>query len=122
MRRIYPAIGWAIILFGLFHSLAATKIFSELSERALWFVSGGLAMMLVGGLNLLNHRYGAAAPGVQRVCVVANVVMTIFAITAGIVSRASVAQLVVVGALFVAATLLSLLRRTAAASIARDDD
>jgi hypothetical protein len=118
MRRIYPAAGWAIILFGLFHGLAATKIFEELSERALWFVSGGLAMMLVGALNLLNHRYGAMAPGVQRVCVAANVVMTIFAITAGIVSRANLGQLVVVGALFVAATLLSLFRRTAAAPTA----
>jgi hypothetical protein len=71
--------GWAIVLLGTLHMFAATTLFSGLTGAAMWFVSGGIAMVLAGALNLLNHACGAIAPGLRRVCMGANIVMTVFA-------------------------------------------
>lgn len=112
MRRTYLLIGWGIVLLGTIHMLAATRIFSELTARALWFVSGGIAMMLLGAQNLLNYAYGANAPGVRRVCVAGNLVMTIFGITAGVVTNANVAEFATVVGLVGGATALSMSGRS----------
>jgi len=37
-------------------------------ERAVWFASGGLFMVLVGALNLLRLSYASVAPGLLAVC------------------------------------------------------
>jgi len=117
MRRTYLVLGWAIVLFGGVHMFAATRVFSGVTAHALWFFSGGIAMSLTGALNLLNHSYGAAAPGLRRVCVAANLVMTAFGVAAGIVDKASAAALVIVLGLEGSVTLLSMLRGSLAPSV-----
>jgi len=111
VRRVYVAIGWGIILLGAVHMFATTRLFSGVSERAIWFLSGGIAMALAGALNLLNEAYGSIAPGVKRVAIVANIVMTLLGLVAGMVTGASAAELVIVVGLMGSATALSLLKR-----------
>jgi hypothetical protein len=108
MRRAYQVIGWGIILLGTVHVAAASQIFSALTPNALWFVSGGLAMALLGAFNLVNHSYGATAAGVRRVAIAANVVMTLFGVVAGVVTKASLGEFVVIVGLLVGAMVLSL--------------
>ena len=110
MRRAYLVIGWGIVLLGIIHMFAATRLFSGLTAAALWFFSGGIAMVLAGALNLLNHAYGATAPGLRRVGMGTNVVMTVFAMVTGIVTNASLAEHALVLGLVGGAAVLSSLR------------
>ena len=68
-------------------------------------------MVLTGALNLLNLSYGGVAPGLQRVCIATNVVISLFALAAGLVGRASVTELCVIVGLFAGVTLFSALPR-----------
>jgi len=109
VKRVYLALACGIIALGLVHMAATTRFFAALTQSALWFLSGGLVMVLTGALNLLNRSYGGVAPGLRWVSVAANVVMTTFALTAGLVGRASVVELLVIVGLLAGATVLSAL-------------
>jgi hypothetical protein len=109
MRRAYFVLSLGIIALGVVHIGATPAYFDDLTAAAVWFASGGLAMILTGALNLLRRAYGALAPGLRVVCVGANVAMTGFAVLAGYTSGATALELVLVPGLLGAATLLSLL-------------
>ena len=109
MGLLYFVFSVAIIGLGVIHIAATPHLFPHLTGAAVWFASGGLAIMLTGALNLLRRVYGEIAPGVRLVCVMANVVMTGFALLAGYVSRSSAGQFVVVLGLLGGATVFSLL-------------
>lgn len=109
MRKLYLGLALGMIALGLVHIAATTQVFHELTSSALWFFSGGLALVLNGTLNLLNRAYGRAAPGVRIACILANIVMAAFTILSGVVGHASVAALLVVGGLMVGAAALSML-------------
>jgi hypothetical protein len=109
MKRVYLALSCGVIALGLVHMAATARFFAALTQSALWFLSGGLVMVLTGALNLLNRSYGAVAPGLRWVSVAANVVMTLFALTTGLVGRASAVELVVIVGLLVSATVMSAL-------------
>ena len=115
MHRTYAVLGYGIVLLGIVHTIAATRIFSGLTANALWFISGGIAMALTGALNLLNNAYGRDARGVRRVCVATNLVMLVFGITSGIVTKATPAELVIVLGLLGGVTLLSVMQGRARA-------
>ena len=92
--------------------MAATfGLFDRLSTQAIWFFSGGLLMVLGAAVNLLNRSYGHVAPGLVLVCGGANVVITAVAVVSGIVGRASWPQWLVVLAILLPLTVLSLSRR-----------
>ena len=109
MRLLYLVFALLIILLGLVHIAATFALFDALTSRAIWFASGGVAIVLTGLLNLLNRAYGASARGVRWSAVGANAVMTVFAALAGTAGAASGAQLVVIVGLMAAAALISLL-------------
>jgi hypothetical protein len=113
MRTLYAIVGGLIVLLGLVHFAATFLIFDALNSRAIWFASGGLAIVLTGLLNLLNRTYGSGAPGVRWTAIGANVAMTGLALAAGIAGAASGVQLVIIVGLMAAATLLSLRRSVA---------
>jgi len=109
MRRLYFLLAAGTKVLGVVHIAATPRAFPQLTSAAVWFASGGLAMMLTGALNLLRRVYGDVAPGVRRVCLAANVVMTAFALLAGYAGHASVAEFVVVLSLVGGATVLSVI-------------
>lgn len=79
MERIDRIIGWGIFAVGLTHSLLTPLLFPQLGAPAMWFLSGGIALMYLGAFNLLRVRYGRLAPGLRRVSVAANITLTMFA-------------------------------------------
>jgi hypothetical protein len=113
MRFLYAIVSWGIVALGAVHMLATLFIFNALTSAALWFFSGGIAMVLTGALNLLHRAYGRNAPGLRRVCVGTNLVMLAFGIVSGAVSHANIAQFTLVLGLLVGATVLSLIRSEA---------
>src|SRR5688572_26555827 len=115
MRSIYLILALLIILLGLIHVTATFALFDSLTGRAIWFASGGVAIVLTGVLNLLNRAYGASARGVRWATFGANAVMTAFAALAGTAGAASGAQLVLIVGLMASATLVSLLPGAASA-------
>ena len=74
-----------------------------------WFFGAGIAMVLSASLNLLNSAYGAGARGVRWVCIGNNLLMTCFAVAAGVFTDASPAQFAIVLGLVGGATMLSFL-------------
>jgi len=110
LQRAYAGFSWGMVLLGIVHMAATTRFFDSLTQSALWFASAGIAIVLAGALNLLNRRYGEAAPGLRRVCVGANLVMTAFGLAAGLVGRATAGELVIVVGLTGGAAALSTLR------------
>jgi len=81
MKTLDAVFAWFILGFGVLHSVAAFDKYDSLSADALWFFSGGLALLLLAGLNLLRIRYAAVAPGVRTVCIAANLAFLGFALT-----------------------------------------
>ena len=118
MRGFYLVLAGLIIGLGLVHMAATFVLFDALNNRAIWFASGGLAMILTGVLNLLNRAYGATAPGVRWAAIGANAVMTIFALLAALAGAASEVQMVVVIGMMVGTTLISLRAPGIAAELA----
>ena len=109
MRHVFFVLSLEIIALGAIHLAATPRFFSHLTGAALWFASGGLAIILTGTLNLLRRAYGGKAPGLRWVCVMTNVVMTSFALFAGYTSHASAGQFVLAFGLLEDATIFSLL-------------
>src|SRR5438128_7432490 len=73
------------------HILATLRLHHTLNSSSLWFFTGGIALALTGTLNLLHRAYGRIAPGLRRVCIGTNILMTIFAVLSGVVADASIA-------------------------------
>jgi hypothetical protein len=107
MRSLYLLLAILLILLGLLHVGSTPRLFGELNNRALWFASGGLLIILTGVLNLLNRAYGRAARGLSRVCLATNLTMLGFSALSGSVGGASAAELSAVLGLLGATTLLS---------------
>ena len=76
MGYLYSVLGWGIVALGVVHMTATFRFFGSLTGAAIWFFTGGIAMVLAGALDLLNRAYGAAAPGLRWFCVATNVTMT----------------------------------------------
>ena len=106
MRRTYFILSVAIIALGVVHIASTPR---KLTVAAVWFASGGLAIILTGALNLLRQAYGHQARGLRLVCTAANAVLTAFAVLAAYVGGASPLALFVVFGLIGGATLLSII-------------
>jgi hypothetical protein len=112
VRRAYGTMPWGIIALGVLHMAATWRYFDTLSASALWFFSGGIALVFTGPVNLLNRAYGAVAPGLRWFCRAANVGMLGFTVVGGLVTRASGSQLAIVFGLMSTVTVLSWMRST----------
>jgi len=79
--RLHLVSGWALTMLGIIH-VAATPVFHDrLTGAALWFASGGVAMSVTGGMNVLRVLYAGVAPGVRYACIAANLAMLVLAST-----------------------------------------
>ena len=107
---LYGTLSWGIVVLGTVHMLTTAALTAGSAAGRVWFFGAGMAMVLTGALNLLNRAYGASAVGVRRVCVASNVLMTCFAVVAGVFTNAGLAQFIVVLGLVGGTTALSFLR------------
>ena len=106
MRNVYGVLACGIIALGVLHMASTPRV---LTSSAVWFFSGGMAMVMTGALNLLNRRYGGTAPGLRWVCVATNAAMTAFTLVAGSVGRAGIGGLAITGGWVGATTVFSLM-------------
>ena len=111
MGQLYAILGWGIVALGVVHMLATLRIFHSLNSTAIWFFSGGITLALTGALNLLHRTYGHVAPGLRRVCIGTNIIMTIFGVVSGIVMHATIGGFALVLGLLGGASALALSRR-----------
>src|SRR5947207_11359813 len=105
--RTYAAVGWLIVAIGMLHMLATFRLSGGTDLGKVWFFGSGLAIALVGALNLLYGAYGASCFGVRIVCRAGNVLLTLVAIVAGTISGASLLERVFIWSVFGSALILS---------------
>src|SRR5262245_9032917 len=77
MLRLYLLVSWALVTLGAIQVLATPIRFRNLPEEAVWFAAAGFAVALTGSLNLLNLRARLEELVLKRVCLTANLVITI---------------------------------------------
>src|SRR5437016_13611996 len=109
MRHAYFVLSLAIIALGAIHIAVTPRFFAHLTGAAVWFASGGLAIILTGALNLLRRAYGEIALGLRWVCAIAKIVIMSFALLAGYASHASAVQFILFLGMLGGATMCSLL-------------
>ena len=107
VNRLYAFVGWAIIALGGLHMLTTIRLSASTPAFRVWFFGSGIAMALAGALNLLHRTYGHSAPGLRIVCRTANILLTLFAVGAGTVTRASPIEFILVVGLTGGALILS---------------
>jgi hypothetical protein len=112
---IYAVFAWLIVAIGILHMMATFRLSAGISLGNVWFFGSGLAIFLVGALNLLHHAYGVSCPGVRIVCRTGNFLLTLIAIVAGTISGASLVQRVIIWSLFGGVLILSCLPQHRAA-------
>jgi hypothetical protein len=109
LGSIYAVFAWLIVAIGTLHMIATFRLSAGTSLGKVWFFGSGLAIALVGALNLLHRAYGVSCPGVRIVCRSGNILITLIAIVAGTISGASLMQRVIIWSLFGGALILSCL-------------
>jgi hypothetical protein len=75
--KIYLVLSWAIVSIGVIQTMFTALRFEQFDEAALWFATAGMAIALTGAMNLLNLGRHLEDAGVRRVCLVANLAMTV---------------------------------------------
>lgn len=61
-RVALAAAGWVTIALGVVHVGATAVLFDAFTDAALWFASGGLALLLIGAVDLLAVDAPPRAP------------------------------------------------------------
>jgi hypothetical protein len=107
LSRVYAVFAWLIVAIGTLHMFATFRLSAGTPLGKVWFFGSGLAIALVGALNLLHRAYGASCLGVRIVCRIGNVLLTLIAIVAGTISGASLLQRVIIWSLLGAVLIVS---------------
>ena len=66
-RRVHRASAWLVVVVGCLHCGVTPVLFSEWRADAVWFLAGGMGLVLVGAMNLTG-----AVGGTARVIAVSN--------------------------------------------------
>jgi hypothetical protein len=107
LGRIYAVFASSIVAIGTLHMFATFRLSAGTPLGKVWFFGSGLAIALVGALNLLHRAYGASCLGVSIVCRIANVLLTLIAIVAGTISGAGLLQRIIIWSLLGGVLILS---------------
>ncbi len=98
--RLYAVCAAAIVALGVLHMVTTFRLSSLTPAGKVWFFGSGIALALMGILNLLNRRYGLAASGLRAACIASNVVLLCFAVIAGRLTGATAVEQVVLPACY----------------------
>ena len=107
LGSIYAVFAWLIVAIGTLHMLATFRASAGTALGRVWFFGSGLAIALVGALNLLHRAYGQSCLGIRVVCRTGNVFLTLLAIVAGVVTGAGLIERVVIWSVLGAVLILS---------------
>jgi len=113
LRRIDIVIGWLLIAFGAVHLSLTRRVHPDIDINAIWFVSGGLLIIVIGALNLLRVAYSSVAKGVHVVSLIANIVLLLLMLLlAAVVPMRGNPQVLIGLVLAALLTAFSVFRRT----------
>lgn len=94
LARLYALLAWLLAAVSLLHMATTWRLGSAASFTRVWFFGAGIAMAEGAALNLLHRSYGRSAPGLRWSTRAFNALMLAFAGAAGLVTGASVLELV----------------------------
>ncbi len=87
MRIVDRILGWCLVLLGCVHNFVAAPLtYDELSTRALWFASAGLALWYAGFINLLRSHSAEPTRLLRTFCILTNLSMLAFVLSYAVVS------------------------------------
>ena len=109
LARVYLVLCWALVSTGVIQAMVTPIRFKPIDEAGLWFATAGMGIALAGAVNLLNLGRSLEDIGVRRVCLVANLAMTIVFVAVATHSGAEPPHDPVSVALITAAVLATLL-------------
>ena len=109
LNRLYALVAWLIFGLGLLHMLTTFRLGSSSMTARVWFFGSGIAIALVGVLNLLHRAYGPCGIGLRVTCRAANLVLLAFAAVAGSLTGAGIAQQIILLSVIGGAVILSCL-------------
>jgi len=75
--RLYLVVGWSLVSIGATQMIFSPFRFGSFNEAALWFATAGIAVTLTGALNILNLGRQRGDAGLRRVCLAANLAITV---------------------------------------------
>src|SRR5437764_11848114 len=107
LGHIYAVFAWLIVAIGTLHMVATFRASAGTALGKVWFFGSGLAIALVGALNLLHRAYGQSCLGIRVVCRTGNVFLALLAIVAGVVTGAGLIERVVIWSVLGGILLLS---------------
>jgi hypothetical protein len=107
LRTAHKALAGLMVALGSVHILFTFHDYDEFSLRALWFASAGVAIILAGFLNIVLMRDVGKDKVVWSLALLTNVIFAVMFSLTLILMRQP--QVFVGIALFVAATILTLL-------------
>jgi hypothetical protein len=108
--RLYAVCAVAILALGILHMATTFRLSSFTPAGKVWFFGSGIALALMGILNLLNRSYGLVASGLRAACITCNIVLLFFAVVAGRLTGATVVEQVVLAGVLLSALILSAVR------------
>ncbi len=107
LNRLYALVSWIVVGIGLLHMLTTFRLTTASAAGRVWFFGSGIAIALVGALNLLHRAYGSCGVGLRMACRTANIVLLVFAAVAGVVTAVGIAQQIVFLTIIAGALILS---------------
>lgn len=113
MRILYLIVSLLLCGIGVLHMATTFRAYREFNASAIWFFGAGLLLMQIGALNLFCRRQATALPALRSFTFWCNLLVTGYIFCAGLATKATLAQMIIL----VGATLLAtLLSRTLAAT------
>ena len=85
LRMIHLVSSCALVALGIVHTSLTPVIIGRFSMGAMYFASAGLALILLGFLNLALRNDKGGNRVLRILCYIANCLMTIFAVFAVLV-------------------------------------
>ncbi len=108
LRTAHKILTGIIIALGVLHVLVTFHDYDSFSLRALWFASAGVAIILAGFLNIILLRDAGKDTVVWTLCIITNLIFSVMFVLALMVLPQP--QVFVGAGLFIAATILSLIK------------
>jgi hypothetical protein len=108
LKTAHKILSGIIIALGVLHVSVTFHDYDSFSVRALWFASAGVAIILAGFLNVILLRDVGKDKVVWILCLITNLIFAVMFVLALLVLPQP--QVFVGAGLFIAATLLSLIR------------
>lgn len=85
MKQIQTIVAYFFMAMSVAHTFVGFMSYKSLTERALWFLSAGMALFFAGALNLI-HAKNPTQQLIKRLTVSSNLIMTTFVLAFGFIT------------------------------------